>query len=268
MEKKKIMSCFLVLAIIFMALAMSGCTDTEDEETIEPNAEMSVLDAELRATDSYDLTPDSGNVYLYLQVEIESLNEEEDLSLNPFNFELETDAGSMYSYNDQIDAPDNLSPGSTSQFWISFEIPEDETGGTLYYEPSWLQDEPYTDSVPSYSTEPPKLASLSVLDAEIRDTDTYGLTPSSGNVYLYLKAKVTNKKDDGDISLNAFNFELETNTGGKYSYNDHENKPDSITAGNSATFWISFEIPQSETGDILHYEPSWGDTIQANVPSY
>ncbi len=270
MKKTKLISVILIFSLIFASLAISGCTNEETEEQLNPKAKINVQNAELRATDSMDTTPSEGNVYLYLKVEIESLNEKEDLSINPYSFELVTDNQTTYTASlwTTDNMPDSITPQSSETFWIGFEIPEKREGETLRFEPSWFQEDPFTASIPSYDTTPPKIASLDILDAEERNEDSMGFTPDEGNIYLYVNVKIENLKDEGDLSLTGATFKVETDTGSKFNSWEKAGDPDSITSGNSTTLWVGFEIPESQTGNTLHYEPIWGNDLQLAIPSY
>lgn len=139
--------CFLILVLIF-ASALTGCLD---EEQKYPDAELSILDAESRFTGTtYNPTPIGGNEFLWVNVEIENLNEREDLVLRSWFFELVTDKGGVYQ-NARLDgAPSKLIAGANYTFWVVFEIPMEETGITLRFEPSWFLEEPFVGDIPDY----------------------------------------------------------------------------------------------------------------------
>lgn len=144
MRGKKITLPATTRLLIFSLVIFSGFTLDGSK------AEMTILDAEVRIEDTLGSPPDEGYEFLYVQVEIENLEEVDDLSLNPGSFELVTDEDAIYNLHDYEGRPAKLAAGGTATFWISFEIPEDETGDTLRYKPGWLVDELYTEDVPSY----------------------------------------------------------------------------------------------------------------------
>lgn len=141
----------IAIAIISISslLMFSGCIQ-EDPDYADSELEMDVLDAEIRETDGYDASPAEGHEFLYIQVELKNPEVEDDLTLNPFDFELLTEEGTEYEYHDHEDRPENVPGGTTSSFWISFEILEEETGDVLRYEPDRLEDDPLEEDIPPY----------------------------------------------------------------------------------------------------------------------
>jgi len=254
---------FLIISAIFL----TGCTEEYD-----PKAEMSVTDAEVRKSSGFSTSPTDGHYFLFIEVEIESLEDQEDLSLMPYHFELVTNKSGVYNYHDHERKPDKLAPGGTATFWISFEIPSDVTGEFLRFKPGWLQDEPFKSDIPIYSSEPVVYhdADMWVIDAEIRYEDTYGFQPYNGNHFLFINVKIENLKEDDSLTLYSFDFELVTENDSVYTFPQAENMPDKIRAGNMVNFWLCFEIPEDETGHALEYEYStWLDkTISDEIPSY
>ncbi len=152
---KKIPTILAIGFLLISATALTGCTDTSDNESAEPQAKLEVLGAEAKLYDTFDLPPDEGNEYLWLEVKVESLNEEEDLSLYTVDFEMTTVEGSVYTTPQEEGAPDKITPGTTTTFTLVFEIPQDETGDELRFEPGWAQEEPFTADIPSYESTTP-----------------------------------------------------------------------------------------------------------------
>lgn len=183
----------MVIAILIIGGAIGGAILLAGDGDNKAEAEMTVLDAELRATDTYDLPPDEGHEYLYLQVEIENKKEDEDLSLNAFNFELVTEEGGVYTYNDYEGKPDGVIAGDTATFWISFEIPENEVGDTLRYEPDWIDDKTYTGDVPPYADNGTEEKQL---ELEISD-------PQAHETSISIKATITGEQGSYDLTLTS-----------------------------------------------------------------
>lgn len=81
-------------------------------------------------------TPDEGNIFLVVDVTIESLSE--DASYNPLYFKVKDSDG--FEYNSNFTAPDpslksgELSAGDKVRGNVSFEVPADATGLELSYE--------------------------------------------------------------------------------------------------------------------------------------
>ncbi len=138
---------FLILGVMILsAAALTGCVEEDKAQ-----AEMEVLDAEARMTGTPTwMTPKDGYEFLWVQVELTNLNEKEDLSLHAWYFELLTAEGSVYVNARTQGAPDRIIAGATITFWVVFEVPMDETGDILRFEPSWFQGEPFTDNIPPY----------------------------------------------------------------------------------------------------------------------
>ncbi len=151
--EKKVFSILAIGFLIISAVALTGCTS--DDETFEPKAKMNVLGTEANLTDTYDLTPEQGNEFLWVEVEVESQNEEEDLSLSTVDFKMTTEEGSVYEMPQEDGAPDKITPGTTATFSLVFEIPRDETGEELRFEPGWGQEDPFTADIPSYESTNP-----------------------------------------------------------------------------------------------------------------
>jgi len=109
---------------------------------------------------------------------------------------------------------------------------------------------------------------ISVLRAEERNEDTYGLWPDEGKTFLYLQVRMVSKEAKEDISINPFYFKLETDTLVKYNYHDHDGALVTLSPGGTHTFWVSFEIPEDQRGARLYFEEVFREAISAPVPSY
>jgi len=149
--KDKRLSCLAVAgALIFSLVIFSGCT-AQDPDYTESHLDMEILDAEARDEDPDGFPPgEEENEFLYIQVEVKNPEGEDTLPLNPFNFELISDEGTEYGHADHEDRPPNLPDGTTASFRLIFEIPEEEIGETLIFEPERLEGDPLTADVPSY----------------------------------------------------------------------------------------------------------------------
>lgn len=138
-----ILVCFILM--IGIVSAFMGCLG-EDKSDLK----MNILDAEVRDKDDSGHGAAQGNVFLYMQVLLKNRADDSELYPVPGNFELDTDQGYTHSYHDEIGFPDKLEPGNESEFWISFEISEEEIGEILRYEPDWPQKDTFEEEVPSY----------------------------------------------------------------------------------------------------------------------
>ncbi len=78
------------------------------------------------------------------------LTEEEDLVLRAWFFELVTEQGGVYTDSKLSGAPNKLIAGANYTFWVVFEIPTDEIGDQLRFEPSWFLEEPFVGDIPDY----------------------------------------------------------------------------------------------------------------------
>ncbi len=137
-----------MVAVLMVSSVLTGCLE---EEQKYPNAEMNILSAEARFLGTeYWRYPTEGNEFLWIQVEMNNLNEKEDLSLRAWYFELVTEQGHVYT-NARLDgAPDRIIAGANVTFYVVFEIPMEQTGDTLRFEPSWFLEEPFTEKIPGY----------------------------------------------------------------------------------------------------------------------
>lgn len=112
-------------------------------------------------------------------------------------------------------------------------------------------------------------AEMSIISAEERYEDTYGLWPGEGKVFLYLQVRMVNNGKK-EIDINPWYFNLETGASVLYTlYHDHVNALTKLPAGSTHTFWISFEIPENERGTVLHFKEIFlRENISATIPSY
>lgn len=143
-----VIAIFLGIIVVGGIIAAAAFFLGVEEVTRVPEVEISVLMVEERYEDTYGRWSGEGKTFLYIQARIVNKEATEDISLNPFYFELETDALVKYGYHDHDGALLALSPGGTHTFWISFEIPENQRGTRLYFKE--LFREAISKPVPSY----------------------------------------------------------------------------------------------------------------------
>ena len=141
--------CLSVLVLLVIsALAITGCLD---EEQKYPNAELDIVAAEARDMGTpHKPNPIGGYEFLWIGVHMENLNEKEDLALHAWFFELVTEQGGVFKNARMHEAPTKLIAGANYTFWVVFEIPREEIGVTLRFEPSWFLEEPFIGDIPSY----------------------------------------------------------------------------------------------------------------------
>ncbi|MEF8874108.1 MAG: hypothetical protein V5A88_05500 [Candidatus Thermoplasmatota archaeon] len=134
-----------IILILGIVSSLMGCTEED-----EPAIELDILDIDLREYDESNHRAPDGHIFLYLQVHLR--NQDEDSELYPVSrdFELDTDSGNTHNHHDVIGFPDQLEPGEEVDFWISFEIGEEETGDILRYDPNWPQKDAFEEKIPSY----------------------------------------------------------------------------------------------------------------------
>lgn len=84
-------------------------------------------------------TPDSGNVFLIIEVVIENVSRDEEAPYNPLYFSVKDSEG--FEYNTAIAAPDpslqsgNLPKGDKVRGFVAFEVRSTATGFIVTYEP-------------------------------------------------------------------------------------------------------------------------------------
>ncbi len=114
-------------------------------------------------------------------------------------------------------------------------------------------------------------AEMEVLYAEARMTGTQNwMTPKDGYEFLWVQVEITNMNEKEDLSLHAWYFELVTAEGSVYANARTEGAPDRIIAGATINFWVIFEIPTEEKGNILRFTPSWfqDEPFTDDIPPY
>ena len=145
---EKICMYFIIVILVFSITALTGCLDEEEKY---PDAEVTIIEAEARTTGTqFKKFPIDGYEFLWVRVEIRNLNERKDLSLNAWYFELVTEEGGVYTNPRLEDAPNRIIAGANITFWVVFEIPMEQTGDILRFDPSWFLEEPFVDKIPPY----------------------------------------------------------------------------------------------------------------------
>ncbi|GEM_PF-2012787 len=139
------------LLILGVSLAFSGCLDDP-----VPEMGMQVLEEEFHEGDAEENTAEEGYQFSWSKVEMENKDEALDLELDEDNFILETvdrelleekeEEAGEYEYPDipdeEInsheggqgkDMPGSIGPEESAEFWIIFEIPEEDDNYNLIY---------------------------------------------------------------------------------------------------------------------------------------
>ncbi|MFP3871990.1 MAG: DUF4352 domain-containing protein [Candidatus Natronoplasma sp.] len=145
MDRLNVFAVIALLILIAVGSAFTGCI----EEDFDPKVEMTIPEAEMKEKDIDNNPPEEGHFFLDLNVSLENSGEDRHLYPVPRYFKLESDAGKNYTCYNERGMPDEIEPGETKNFWITFEIPKDEKGDILRYEPDWI-NEPLEAEVPGY----------------------------------------------------------------------------------------------------------------------
>ncbi len=142
----KILSLILILCLVS---GFMGCLDNGGV-TADPDVEINISYVEIREYDKNNYRAAHGHIFLYIQVHLRNLDDRSDLYPASRDFEVDTDLGYTHNYHDVIGFPNKIEPGGEDEFWISFEIREEDTGKILRYEPDWIQRDPFEEEIPSY----------------------------------------------------------------------------------------------------------------------
>ncbi|MEF8874490.1 MAG: DUF4352 domain-containing protein [Candidatus Thermoplasmatota archaeon] len=128
-SKIQAMVIFLVL-VIGLSAALTGCLDED-----EPETELTVLGEEEKDEDLEGSSPESGNKFYWIHVELKNKGVDQDINPAAEYFILETEEGEEYKDPQADDLPDKIEPEKAEDFWLVFEIPENESALRIRYEP-------------------------------------------------------------------------------------------------------------------------------------
>ncbi|KXB06747.1 hypothetical protein AKJ51_03005 [candidate division MSBL1 archaeon SCGC-AAA382A20] len=116
---------------------------------------------------------------------------------------------------------------------------------------------------------------MNVLNVEERSKEKLDMSPTEGNIFLYIQVEIKNNKEDKNIDINPnegfVSYRLETDAGKVYDRHVEEvNAPAELTPGAQDSFWLSFELPESEAGTTLICELLGPEekTYTENLSSY
>jgi hypothetical protein len=117
-----------VVAVVFLFVI-----DDVVKDIVEDEFQMEVVDVDDFQHPS--ISPDAGYRFVRVDVRMEA-DEGSSLDLHPNMFTLVTDAGEDYEYRSGVGntVPDLLGEGDTEEFFMVFEIPEDEDPVRLEYD--------------------------------------------------------------------------------------------------------------------------------------
>lgn len=128
-SKMQALVLFLVL-VLGLSSALTGCLDEE-----EPETELDVLGEEEKDEDVGGSSPESGNKFYWVHVELKNKGEDQAINPSAEYFILETDEGEEYGDPQEDGMPDKIEAGEAEDFWLVFEIPENESALRVRYEP-------------------------------------------------------------------------------------------------------------------------------------
>ncbi|MCA9383518.1 DUF4352 domain-containing protein [Candidatus Dojkabacteria bacterium] len=121
-------------------------TITANGDTAEAEGhKVTILSTELDyQTDDFFAEPDAGNQLFVVEVRIENTSSE-NITANPFNFTLYDSKENSYTYNFFGAEPslgvEVLGENKSTEGYVTFEVPSDETDFVLQYEPSFFSEE-------------------------------------------------------------------------------------------------------------------------------
>jgi len=254
-EKRKNIRLFLVIVIFLVSLILSGCTTVP-----EGKISLTVDSVEKRNYNDNGQAASSGNIFLYVFFTMKNEAEEE-LSTSSIFFKLWTPNGTYSSewiFGSGGSEVDSISEGASASFYVAFEISEDlevSTEWKLKYD-AWVAEKSANLANIKTGFHDVYLATLIIDNYSYSNIgDYYWQTPDEGNTFIYVNITLANSADNDDsISTNPYNFELYTSEE-VYNYKgDEDGKPDEITPGNQASWYIYFEIPEDAILDKLVYD--------------
>lgn len=132
---KKLTIILLILILIAPSMAITGCLEGEKEEEEPEDVFMDV-----KETDYTNEGAREGNEFIWLKVEMTNGRDEE-IELDRSWFELEIEEGLTYGDPEQEGMVTQLGPEEITEFWLRFEISEEDEPQTLWFRPIY-EDEP------------------------------------------------------------------------------------------------------------------------------
>ena len=239
----------IVVFIVVIGLAAFAAMRAVDE-VVNQEATMSVVDATEIIHPFW--TPPSGHTFIQLELKMTN-NKTSSKTLEPYYFEVVTNDGSSFDYTSRIahTVPDSLSPGSTATFSITFAVPIGETPAKVTYQ-GFLEKK--IEAPIDHVNPGTVMITIAVTGASEVGGD---FPPDDGKKYVLIEFEMTNNYNV-TISLNPYDFELETGNGTIYEYSwwiDYE-IPDGLATGATAPMYLGFEIPDSAMPEKLLYSES------------
>ncbi|MFP3872205.1 MAG: hypothetical protein ACOCTR_01835 [Candidatus Natronoplasma sp.] len=137
----------VIVAITLILFAgFTGCVYEDDTADVE----VEVVEAEIRSEDMEGDPPEEGNIFLFLNISANMSEEGDPVGLDPSYFTLETEEREEYEYADYNHDEFPFFPNASEEenFWLGFEIQENETASELIYDP--LEEDPQRIDVPPY----------------------------------------------------------------------------------------------------------------------
>lgn len=139
------------LLIVGMSLALSGCLGDP-----APEMKMHFLEDEYHDEDAEGVTAEDDKVFCWSKIKIENKDDSLEQELDEDNFILETVDEEFYKEKEEEaeedeyldipdeeiniheegqskDMPDIIGPGESAEFWMIFEIPEDDIFYSILY---------------------------------------------------------------------------------------------------------------------------------------
>jgi len=255
----------VILSVVILGVAFAflvAFTAQQAEESYR--AEVTANRAEWKYEDpSLSFHTSRGNYYLWVNVTVKNTGSRS-LSISYLDFTLVWSGQSA--------------PITGTAAWSSFSLPSTKTATlTIAYPSEGLKTPDKIDfrfsvfenghiqaSVPSPSG-PALEVTLTPVSSEWKLIDTYGRTPDPGNRFLWLTFQVKNDWDE-PISVNIFYFKAEGIDGSTYSVPQREG-PDEIASGGTGTVTLVFEVPDTWTPKVLHYDMLFGPWADMAVPA-
>ena len=250
----------LTVMIIISSTSLAGCAG---EDLGSSNASISVSEAS--AIDDGEGLCGYGDEEecVTLIVSIDNVDSTEDFSTNMFYWEAVGSDGGLYS-TPSVTGPDAIVAGVTASITLDFDVSNGVTLTTLRYSP--ILGNELSTSIPNYGTTVSFSVTVSVVDASASaDGEGYCGYGDDEECHVFNVTIV----NDGlvDFSTNMYNWDSLGDDGGTYSTPDVEG-PDSITAGNSGTVMLSFDVINGVKLSSLSWDDYDNSVTGVSIPSY
>ncbi len=252
------------IAICLMAvllISLVGCTSEsggDDDEKVT----ITVTRVEKRTIDGYGMEPDDNHTFIVVEFTIKN-GVDSTIYISALWFALEHPGGwSHYAEWSLLggDADTELEKGESGDFFVGFEVPDNETVSTswkLTYTQLFFGAEANLVNIVD-GIHNPTYVVLTIDSYHYAQQDDDGLNASANHTFLYANITLENTGETmNNFTTGGGYFDLYLVGDPIHEYYDGEDdaKPDQVEPSESVSWYIYWEISEEATPEKIVYDP-------------